>query len=386
MTKEEYIALYERYLSGDYSSEDEKLLMEYHDEFVLSDLPWNHALMGSKQEVRDEVYQKLEERINHRKKLSLLRWSAAAAIALCILAAGLYKLWNPPVQQLAEKENQQQRLKNDILPGGNKAVLTLADGSQIVLDDVNAGFLASEGNTRISKTKDGQLVYHADAGNPAKETQINTISTPRGGQYEVILPDGTKVWLNASSSISFPAVFAAKERKVVLKGEAYFEAAKAVSDDGKRIPFKVVVNDMEVEVLGTHFNIMAYSDEEAVKTTLLEGAVRLTRNTSQVLLKPGRQAVVYAGSDNIKVQNVDVEEAVAWKNGYFTFNNENIHSVMRKIARWYDVEVEYQGNMAEKDFGGSVSKFENISEVLKMLELTGTVHFNIKERRVLVMP
>jgi transmembrane sensor len=194
------------------------------------------------------------------------------------------------------------------------------------------------------------------------------------------LPDGTKVWLNAASSLHFPTAFTGGERRVELTGEGYFEVAK-----NKHLPFKVAFNDQEVQVLGTHFNIMAYPNEEASQTTLLEGSVSITKRNISRLLVPGQQAKSTIGSAGFDIKQVDTQEAVAWKNGEFLFKNTNIQSIMRQLARWYDVDVAYQGNLQNMVFGGRMSKSKNISEVLKNLELTGTIHFKIEGRRVTVM-
>jgi transmembrane sensor len=215
------------------------------------------------------------------------------------------------------------------------------------------------------------------------KTVYNTIETPKGGQYRIDLPDGTMVWLNAGSSLRYPNRFAGQERKVALTGEAYFEVAK-----NKQMPFRVVSGKQVVEVLGTHFNINAYTDEASVKTTLLEGSVNvLLQETHQSeLLNPGQQAVVKYNGSSIVVQPVKVEEAVAWKNGYFMFVDADLESIMRQLARWYDVEVAYEGNLGSLKFGGMVSRSKSIAQTLRILELTGNVRFKVAGRRVTVMP
>ncbi|SMC58315.1 FecR family protein [Pedobacter nyackensis] len=320
--------------------------------------------------------------------LSLMSWVAAAVI-LITLGVGSWFYFN----EGAQKSSNELQYANDVPPGGNEAILTLADGSKISLTDVGKGELLNTRGVRIVKTDDGQLVYTVDPTVTVKGTALsyNTITTPRGGQYQVNLPDGTKVWLNAASSIKFPTTFTnLKERKVELSGEAYFEVAK-----NKQQPFKVLSlanaydRAQETEVLGTHFNINAYEDEIETKTTLLEGSVRVAtpenRNKKyDVILSPGQQAVL--SNNAFKISTVDTEEIIAWKNGNFVFANEGIESIMRKIARWYNVEVIYQGKITDNNFVGTVPRFGNISEALTILELTNTVHFKIEGRRVTVMP
>lgn len=268
------------------------------------------------------------------------------------------------------------KLKTDIAPGDNRAVLTLANQQQIILDNATNGTIARQGNITVKKTANGQLVYKITANDQSAKAnfkpEYNTVSTPVGGQYTVELPDGSKVWLNSASSLKFPTNFTGSERRVALSGEAYFEVAK-----NKEMPFRVNSRNAEVEVLGTHFNISAYPDEDINKTTLLEGSVKVSSWSKNCIIKPGEQASLTGGSPLIKVSKVDTEEAVAWKNGYFMFTDENIHSIMRKLSRWYGVDVEYEDPKINETFGGNISKFKNISEVLNILAATGTIHFKI---------
>lgn len=304
---------------------------------------------------------------------------AIAASFIAIVSYGGYKL-SDNANNIPKGNAVTKVPAKDIKPGGNKATLTLADGSVIALDDAKEGTVINQGNIEITKSKNGQLTYSVNPGASAGEISINTLTTPRGGQYEVVLPDGTRVWLNAASSLKFPTAFTGKDRNVELSGEAYFEVAK-----NKNKPFKVVANQTTVTVLGTHFNIMSYTDEPKVAATLLEGSVSFSKGSSNVLLKPGQQASAAANSTGIKLFNVDVDEVVAWKQGDFVFQGENIQEIMRKVSRWYDVEVVYQGDLSGQDFSGEISKFNSLSKVLSMLEKTGTVHFKVEGRRVIVM-
>ncbi len=311
-------------------------------------------------------------RRNYRK---IVRYAAVIAL-LIVSAALLYQI------KTAHYGKYNGLTENDIPPGGNKATLTLANGTKIALDDVNNGELARQQNVAITKTAGGQIVYHADlseANSSGKEI-FNTISTPRGGQYQLILPDGTKVWLNSMSSLKFPAAFTGKERRVELSGEGYFEVSK-----NKEMPFTVKASEVDVRVLGTQFNISAYEDEKLIKTTLIEGSVKIARGNHTKMLVPGMQAIC-DGTDNIKITDADAGEAVAWKNGYFLFRNEPIEDLMLTISRWYDVDVKYEGSMEGKVFGGKFSKKGSLSELLKSLELTGTVKFKAEGRRITAMP
>ena len=306
--------------------------------------------------------------------------AAAVILALgtCLYFLSLHK----PSKEVA-KTTPAPSLKYDVPPGGNKAILTLSDGSQIVLDSAATGVLSNQGNSRILKINSGQLAYKTAAGGRLSASgpiAYNTISTPRGGQYQLMLADGTKVWLNASSSLRYPVAFSGKERSVELTGEGYFEVEK-----NEMMPFKVKVNTMEVDVLGTHFNVNAYSDESAIKTTLLEGAVKIKNSHASNTLSPGQQAqLTKDGQINI-VNKVDMDEVVAWKDGYFQFNQADLKNIMRQISRWYDVDIRYEGEMPDRKFGGDISRTANISEVLNILKVS-QVHFRIEGKTLILTP
>jgi len=343
----------------------------------------------------DAMWNALQEQTAENKNTPVIsfNWSrlAAAAVLLILVSTGIYFFWNNtksnplPAQHLSKANN------NDIAPGGNKAVLTLANGATITLDSAQNGLLAQQGNTRIIKLDDGQLV--CNTGKQADgELTYNTISTPRGGQYQMLLPDGSKVWLNASSSLRFPLFFLSNERRVELSGEAYFEVAHKTGANGKKIPFIVHVNTassikgMDVEVLGTHFNVMAYQDEQSIKTTLMEGKVNVHQDGITKSLVPGKQAVVDNITHAMKVTDANVALAAAWKDGMFRFKETGIKELMRQVQRWYDVEVEYRTSSNGQDYTGIVSRSQNVSAVLKMLEATGTVHFKIEKSKIIVLP
>jgi len=327
-----------------------------------------------------------------------VRWRVAAAAIFILVSGGFayFYITDSPNKKIAG--THPINLKNDRTPGGNKAILTLADGSNIVLDSAHNGALTQQGNTAVIKLNNGQLAYEAASGGKlqaASKATYNTIATPRGGQYQVALPDGTKVWLNAASSLKFPTAFTGKERDVELTGEAYFEVAKNAS-----APFKVhiITHQMlgsdgqgkgssggEVEVLGTQFNVNAYDDEVTIKTTLLEGSVRVAKGSGHSLLKPGQQAQLDRNGDLHLVPDANTEEAIAWKNGYFQFDEADVRTVMRQLARWYDVEVSYEGPVTERQFGGQMPRGVNLSEVLHILE-ESNVHFRIEGKKLVVTP
>jgi ferric-dicitrate binding protein FerR (iron transport regulator) len=329
------------------------------------------------------------------RRMPYWRIAAAAVVLLMVTAAGV--VW----MNYNNKNQVAVNSKNDVAPGGNKAVLTLADGSTIVLDNEKNGVVAHEGSANVVKLKNGQLVYaKADDGSVDANAPIayNTLSTPKGGQYNIELPDGSKVWLNAASSITYPTAFDSKERKVQVTGEAYFEVAKLVTaKEGKRIPFIVDIknktNDRDlgqVQVLGTHFNINAYDDEEAVKTTLLEGSVKVSAigNPQSAIIKPGEQASVFQRSQTsqtISVQTPDVNQVMAWKNGVFHFENADIKTVMRQVSRWYDVEVVYKRTLDNDDpLFFEVTRNTNLSDVLRVLNLAGGARYTIQDKKIIV--
>lgn len=273
-----------------------------------------------------------------------------------------------------------------IVPGSDKATLFLTDGSKVELDNAAADDLTEQNGVKISKVVGGELVYKLER--PLKLTShhtltYNTLQTNRGGQYKIVLTDGTKIWLNSASTLRYPTTFTGSERLVELNGEAYFEVAH-----NKRRPFRVLSKHQLIEVLGTHFNVNCYADEAKTKTTLIEGMVKVANRDAKsvAVLKPGQQAVISADVRAPLVKNVNAEDAVAWKNGYFMFSNESISTIMREISRWYNVDVEYKGEVPYKTIWGSVSKFKDVAETLRMLELTGCAHFKINERRIIVTP
>lgn len=316
----------------------------------------------------DEVWKNLSV-IQRKKKATI--WPRIAAAAILILSVSIgYFLYTP------QKSTIQNAIAHDIKPGRNKAFLTLANGTKIDLNNAVNGELATQSGIRITKTADGQIVYDASSAN-TQETTLNTIEVPIGGQWQVKLPDGSLVFLNASSSITYPTRFKGNERRVVLKGEAYFEVTH-----NPAMPFKVESQKQIVEVLGTHFNVMAYTNEPC-KTTLVEGSVSISGANSTKILQPGEQALLT--DQSLIVKQADVEEAIAWKNGYFKFNG-SLKDIMSKIARWYDVEVVYDADVDQnKEFVGEISRYKNLSSALNIMETTGNIRFKIEKRRVIIM-
>lgn len=304
--------------------------------------------------------------------------AAAAAILVIALVGTLVFMKSESVPSGVVKTTPHNQ---DIDPGSNKAKLTLADGSVISLDDAQEGALAKQTGITITKTADGQLVYTVlkDAQDLSElPISYNKIETPMGGQYRIDLPDGTKVWLNAASSLRYPTSFSGTDRQVELTGEAYFEVAH-----NRDMPFKVITSEQTVEVLGTHFNISSYWDDPEVKTTLIEGSVRVANNKGKSILKPGEQAVLSKNNQFIAVSEANIETAIAWKNGYFHFNRNNIQDIMKELARWYDIEVVYEGEIPKDEFVGKIRRSVTLSQSLKMLKLSN-IHFRIEGRKIII--
>ncbi|CAG5002202.1 hypothetical protein DYBT9275_02836 [Dyadobacter sp. CECT 9275] len=328
------------------------------------------------------------EQPDYEEETQTLLWRriSIAVSILLVIGTSLYYWAKTPSSLPAEVVRTSG--VSDIEPGGNKALLTLSDGSTILLDNASEGELTRQGNVSVIKIGKGQLAYKVT--NTGKDAQpaYNILKTPRGGQYNVVLPDGSKVWLNAASSIRYPTVFDEHVRSVEINGEAYFEIntvyRKSLASQGK-VPFMVKVNDVEVEVLGTHFNINAYGDEEAVETTLLEGSVRIRKGDRKSLLKPGQQASILEKSVAITIKNVDVQQSVAWKNGYFRFNKTGLPEIMRQLTKWYDVTVRYEGKLPDRKFSGEIPRSATLSQVLEILEVS-KVHLNVEGKEIVLKP
>jgi ferric-dicitrate binding protein FerR (iron transport regulator) len=375
MTDEEYLILFEKHQSNTATPEELARFQAYLATAELPDLPWQEALMGDEQATRTHILQRLQQ-ATQPPRSKRRQWAGLVVLALLVVGLG-YWGWQP--RRVAPIANAKINKPQPLVPGRNQATLTLADGRTVLLDQAHRGLLAQQGASQVQKTADGQLRYAAGAA-AGTALLFNTVATPRGGQYQLTLPDGSQVWLNAASSLRFPVAFTGTERRVELTGEAYFEVAK----DAKH-PFKVAARGAEVTVLGTHFDVQAYSDEPALAATLLEGAVQLRQGTQRALLRPGQQAHPQPDG-TIQVLDVDVQHAIAWKNGYFVFNDEPIEAIMRQVARWYDVDVQYQGTLTDKDFNGKISRYKDAADVLRVLELTGAVHFTTQGHRITVQP
>lgn len=317
-----------------------------------------------------------------------MKWWRVAAAILILFSASTYFWFNSSTKndEIVKTESAQE-LNNDVQPGGSKARLMMADGSVITLDSLQTTQLNEKDGTQIEKNGD-KLVYD-DAASKGEDSLYNTLTTPRGGKYEVVLSDGSKVWLNAVSSLRFPTKFVGNERKVYLTGEAYFEVAHLSTKGGQvKLPFIVKVNTPsgdggEVEVLGTHFNINSYADEETINTTLLEGSVKVNGADKSILLSPGEQSQLKPGSSLQVVKGINIDEAVAWKEGFFHFESADLSTILRQFSRWYDIDIVYEGKPKQRKFFGIVSRTSTLMNVLKMLK-ANDINFRVEGKRLIV--
>ncbi|WP_316794413.1 FecR family protein [Pedobacter frigoris] len=374
--KQYFIDILRKYRLGTASPEEVTFLEKYYDLFES-----NEDLSLTDEDavrIKDLIKGGIDQELNYATNKPANSWQwikyAAAASVVLMLSVTLFLMLNPRTNN-----NRLTASANDVDPGGNKAILTLANGKKIVLDDASKGQISTQTGINITKTADGQVVYNVTGDeNTISEPTQNTISTPNGGQYTIVLSDGTKVKLNAASSLTFPNSFMKSDRVVELKGEAYFEVAKQT---GKR--FQVLSEGQTVEVLGTHFNINAYTNEEKIKTTLLEGSVKVLLGQNNMMISPGQQVLADRTSTSLSKKDIDPEKEVAWINDQFFFDNDNLKSVMREVSRWYDVDIVYTGYIPDKKFFGGIPRSSKLSEVFKILELNN-VHFEIKGKTVKV--
>lgn len=386
LQENEFNELILRYISGEITPSEKLTLLEMLDkqesldslDSIMRDNLAKAKNNFATEEQTQEFVNKLNARITSKtiklepkesKIFRLKNWMVAASLVIAVGIGATYIVNNEQDEQIAMVEEE---APTEITAAVSGAILTLADGSQIVLDSLGNGQVAQQSNTTISN-KDGKLIYNSQKG---ATTVYNTMTTPQ--KYNLQLADGTKVWLNASSSIKFPTTFSGSTREVSITGEAYFE----VSPDKKR-PFIVEVRGMQVEVLGTHFNINSYNDEELIRTTLLEGSVVINQNMRSKKLYPGQQAVVNSIGDISLDKNVNLSQVMSWKNGLFYFENSSLEEVMRELSRWYDVEVVYVDGIPNRNFEGEIQRNLKLSEVLRILELN-KVNFKLEGRTVLI--
>ncbi|MBL0336995.1 MAG: FecR domain-containing protein [Chitinophagaceae bacterium] len=384
---EPILVLIDKYLAGKASAEDIGQLNEWYRQFNDSSTELDTTDQLDELQLGDRIKSRLFATIRSQEAPVPVsrprRWLIPAAAILILLSVAAYFFFNPGKKGQAIAANNNKTIPAaPILPGGNKAVLILADGSSIILDSTTNGIISQQGAVKVNKLENGLLVYMVNGRQITEndEAFYNTISTPRGGQYQVTLTDGTKVWLNAASSIRFPVVFTGSNRKVEITGEAYFEVEK-----NAKMPFIVKAGESEVEVLGTHFNVNAYNDEAAIRTSLLEGSVKVSVGKGpREYLQPGQQSGITKDGKIRIYDHVDMEEVMAWKDGRFQFKSADLSTILRQISRWYDVDIEYRNNV-NLHFTGQLPRSSQAASFFEKLEMTGEVHFKVEGRKIIVL-
>lgn len=389
MDKSIFEDLLEKYSLGTISEEEKEQLMGWYNSFDDETIIVKAPSVDEERKVYERLQGKMDEILKVPVKKTRIismkannRYWKVAAAAIILLFSG-YWVWKN--YESNDNKSQPQLTINKLQPGHEGAVLTLEDGKQILLDSTKNGAISTQGNNKIIK-KGAQVIYGTEALNADAPVTYNILTTPRGREFEIVLPDGTKVWLNAASSIKYPTVFNYGPREVEVTGEAYFEVSHQADKKGERVPFIVHTNRMTVQVLGTHFDVNAYSDEPETKTTLLQGSVAANEKDSNkaVTLKPGEQAIVSNTKfTDVRVQPADVDKAVAWKNGLFQFNDDRLQAILRQVSRWYDVDIDCAADKKDLRFNGVISKRSNVKSIMDLLSATGVVNFKIENGKLI---
>lgn len=362
-----------KYLQGKLSREDKMEFDHWFNQIPFEPIEVSPLYAKQEDAHREIILKRIKKEVKTSRPRTIKMWRNIAAAMAIIFTIGIGLLFLR--HQQTRPENTTRIMQDGTIPGKNIATLTLSSGRKLILSDAIDEDLIKETGVEVQKAANGQLIYKQIDHKNIDHLTYNTLTTSRGQQYQLILPDGSHIWLNSGSSVKFPVSFAGlKERKVFISGEVYFEVSK-----DQRRPFRVISEGQQVTVHGTHFNINGYQDEPESKTTLLEGSVDI----NGTLLKPNQQAVL--GKDELKVIPVDAENVIAWKDGYFRFSDESLESIMRKVSRWYDVDVVFEDpSLKNTEFGGVMTKYTKVSKVLEMLELTGEVSFDLKGKKIIV--
>ena len=388
MEKSKFANLLEKYLSGTASEDEKQLLMSWYDSFDDEQVIVNVETDDEERKIYDRLNQKMDLLVKKPvQKTKVIRmkhfhgfWKVAAAVVILFSGYWGWKHFRP------SPDYQPSAIAaHPLTPGHSGAILTLADGTKILLDSVKNGTIALSGDHKVIKNG-SQVIYEGSKMEADGPLTYNTMATPKGREFELVLPDGTKVWLNAASSIKYPTVFPRGERVVEVTGEAYFEVSHQADKKGERVPFIVHANEMTVQVLGTHFDVNAYLDEPYTKTVLLEGSVsaREKNGAKAVIIQPGQQAFISNGvREEVMVASADVQKVVAWKNGLFQFNDDPLESILRQISRWYDVEVECAPDKKGLRFNGVISRRSDVEALMGLLSATGVVNFKLENRKLI---
>ncbi|MBO9632989.1 MAG: FecR domain-containing protein [Chitinophagaceae bacterium] len=393
--EQELRSLFSLWLNGDGDEAILQRLSELAEEPGLTAI-WQSLLAGIPEQpaidqqhtgILDQVYQNLlvsepELRVPAPVR-GIKTWLKYAAAAVLLISIGSYIFF---YSGTGKQEKQQlgniHPVENGQPSNPNKAVLTLGSGKQIILDSSGNGKLADQAGAVVMKSAEGQIVYSKNDAAPQQTTDFNTVATPRGGEYKITLPDGTKVWLNAASSITFPTAFNGSDRTVTVQGEVYLDVAKHASQ-----PFRIKVNDAIIDVLGTELNVNAYNDEPVTRTTLLDGSIKLSKGVENKILKPGQQVWFRPNSDVLTVTgDIDTEQVIAWKNGSFDFRNQDIGTVMNQVGRWYNMDIVYEGKKPDTKIIGMMGRNTDLVTLLKSLELTSGIKFKVEQAAAATLP
>ncbi|WP_353134499.1 FecR domain-containing protein [Pseudopedobacter sp.] len=369
MSEKEYILLYEKFLAGKCSEDEQRILEDIQDDFLSHFYQLDLTQEEEVKERNHRIYGKLRKRIvADRVRAKMKFYLTAACLLIGVLITSYWFLFRNFREILSQ--DQQIVKKEEVYRDSAKTILTLANGSQIILDTIKNGFFLEDGvSGSFKKSEANELVYNvARPDIRQNDVAYNSIRTLKGGEYQLVLSDGTRVWLNSESSLKFPVTFTDKERKVELLGEAYFQVAK-----NKDAPFKVLSKNVEIKVLGTQFNVSSY---EGVTAALEEGAIELTSRGNKVLLVPGEKGELKEDG-KFRVSKANLEAILAWKNGYFFFEDESIKSIMQKISRWYNIEVQYKNQVEDERFYGKILRTERLEELLENIELASGIEFKI---------
>lgn len=314
----------------------------------------------------------------HPRRVRRLKWSAIAAALVLLIGLSVYLLIYKDSLNTKNELYPEMVMSEEVSPGGNHAILTLAGGHKVTLDGVGDGKIAEQSGSVVSKKGDGLLAYNSTIESPNDLPAYNSLSTPRGGQYQLILSDGTKVWLNAASSIRYPTSFSGTERMVSVTGEVYFEVTHNATK-----PFIVSANGMKIQVLGTHFNVNAYADDGITKTTLAEGSIKVIHGKVSKTIFPGEQAAIKKANAEIKVKHVNAADMTAWTRGFLILQGNDVKEFMTQLSRWYNVDIEYKGAIPENVLGGFIGRKNSLSDVLSALKTSG-VSAKLEGRKIIV--
>lgn len=388
MERERLLALVKAYLDGTISLSERNELLNWYRAVNEEDIEWDIDQPGGKEKVRLEILSAIRKGISPKPVIArpvtrIWKYSTVAAAVILVICLGGYFFFFSSKRTVRPIIAATPSPANINAPQTSLATLTLGNGTTVLLDSVSGSTIAEQGNLKIVKLADGKIVCQNANGTTSKEVVYNTLFNPRGSKViNIQLYDGSKVWLNAESSITYPVTFLGKERRVTIRGEAYFEIARFSSDEGKNLPFIVQKGDMEVKVLGTHFNVNAYDDDKSIRTTLVEGSIQLQAGGKSVLLRPGQQSIWQTGQLSVS-NDVNMEEVLAWKNGYFYFEDAGIPQLMKQLSRWYNVDIVFEGKIPDRKFGGKIPANTSLSEMLKILSIT-KINYKMENKTLVI--